>query len=118
LVKPRIEERLVSQIDLAPTILGLMNLNYTSRFFGYDINQLAPGRERIFISTYQDMGYIRDGQLVILSPQRRAQSFRPDFATGANTPQKVSDSLVNEAIAWYQGASFLYRSGWYKRVKQ
>ncbi|HNJ93779.1 MAG TPA: LTA synthase family protein, partial [Ferruginibacter sp.] len=117
LVKPRIEGRLVSQIDLAPTILGLMNLSYTSRFFGYDINRLAPGKERVFISTYQDMGYIRDGKLVILSPQRRVKTFRPDFTTGANVPEKVSDSLVNEAISWYQGASFLYRSGWYKRVK-
>nr|HNH21961.1 LTA synthase family protein [Ferruginibacter sp.] len=117
LVKPRIEGRLVSQIDLAPTILGLMNLSYTSRFFGYDINRLAPGKERVFISTYQDMGYIRDGKLVILSPQRRVKTFRPDFTTGANVPEKVSDSLVNEAISWYQEASFLYRSGWYKRVK-
>lgn len=117
LVKPRIEGRLVSQIDLAPTILGLMNLSYTSRFFGYDINRLAPGKERVFISTYQDMGYIRNGKLVILSPQRRVKTFRPDFTTGANVPEKVSDSLVNEAISWYQGASFLYRSGWYKRVK-
>ena len=31
LIKPAIEKRLVSQIDLAPTILGLMNLNYTSQ---------------------------------------------------------------------------------------
>ncbi|HNF43634.1 MAG TPA: LTA synthase family protein, partial [Ferruginibacter sp.] len=85
--------------------------------FGYDINRLAPGKERVFISTYQDMGYIRDGKLVILSPQRRVKTFRPDFTTGANVPEKVSDSLVNEAISWYQGASFLYRSGWYKRVK-
>ena len=117
LVKPGVEKRLVSQIDLAPTVLGLMNLNYTSRFFGYDIYQLAPGKERAFISTYQDMGYIRDGKLVILSPQRKARLYSPDFTTGVNRPLQGSDSLINEAIAWYQGASYLYKTGWYKRVK-
>lgn len=117
LVKPGVEERLVSQIDLAPTILGLMNLNYTSRFFGYDIYQLLPGQERAFISTYQDMGYLRDGKLVILSPQRKIGTYKPDFTSGMNQAEKLPDSLINEAISWYQGASFLYRTGWYKRVK-
>jgi phosphoglycerol transferase MdoB-like AlkP superfamily enzyme len=33
LIKPRIEQKLTSQIDLAPTILGLLNFSYASRFF-------------------------------------------------------------------------------------
>ncbi|MEO7305930.1 MAG: sulfatase-like hydrolase/transferase [Ferruginibacter sp.] len=117
LVKPAIEERLVSQIDLAPTILGLMQLSYTSRFFGYDIYNMMPGNERAFISTYQDMGYIKDGKMVILSPQRKVKIFEPDFFTGTNKTSAGSDSLVNQAIAWYQGASYQYRSGRYKRIK-
>ena len=118
LIKPAIEERLVSQIDLAPTILGLMNLNYTSRFFGYDMYNMTAGNERAFISTYQDMGYIKDGKMVILSAQQKIKMFKPDFLTGGNSPIATSDTLVNEAIAWYQGASFLYRSGWYKAVNK
>jgi len=117
LVKPAIEKRLVSQIDLAPTILGLMNLNYNSRFFGFDIYHMQEGKERAFISTYQDMGYLKDGKLVVLSPRQKIALYKPDFLSGINTPAPDSDLLVNEAIAWYQGASFLYGSGWYKRVK-
>ncbi len=117
LIKPAIESRLVSQIDLVPTVLGLMNLNYTSRFMGYDIYNMKAGNERAFISTYQDMGYIKDDNMVILSPRQQYKMYRPDFITGANTPIAASDSLVNEAIAWYQGASFLYRSGRYKSTK-
>lgn len=117
LVKPAIENRLISQIDLAPTLLGLMNLNYTSRFLGYDIFNMTPGNERAFISTYQDMGYIKNGEMVILAPQQKVQMVKPDFLTGGNTLIRSSDSLVNEAIAWYQGASFLYRSGGYKSIK-
>lgn len=117
LIKPAIENRLVSQIDLAPTILGLLNLNYTSRFMGYDIYNMTAGNERAFISTYQDMGYIHNGEMVILSPQQKIQTVRPDFKTGVNTPVSPSDSLIKEAIAWYQGASFLFQSGGYKFSK-
>ena len=117
LITPAIENRLVSQIDLAPTILGLMKLNYTSRFFGYDIYNMNTGNERAFISTYQDMGYIKGDKLVILSAQQKVKMYKPDFVTGGNTLIASSDSLINEAIAWYQGASFLYRSGWYKAVR-
>ena len=118
LVKPAVEKRLVSQIDLAPTILGLMNLNYTSRFLGYDVYNMTPGNERAFISTYQDMGFIKDGKLVILSPQQKIKTFIPDFATGANVGSNNQNELVNDAIAWYQGASYLYKSGKYKAAKQ
>jgi phosphoglycerol transferase MdoB-like AlkP superfamily enzyme len=117
LITPGIEQRLTSQIDLAPTVLGLLNINYTSRFLGYDINRLPAGRERVFISTYQDMGYVKNDNLVILSPQQKATMFRTDFTTGAATKIPVTDSLVNEAIAWYQGANYLYKTGGYKMVK-
>ncbi|MEO6542221.1 MAG: LTA synthase family protein, partial [Ferruginibacter sp.] len=117
LIKPAIEKRLVSQIDLAPTILGLMNLSYTSLFFGYDIYHMIGGNERAFISTYQDMGYMKDENMIILSPRRKVQQVKPDFFTGVNKAGTKSDNLVNEAIAWYQGANFQYKSGKYKRVK-
>ena len=117
LIKPSIEKKLTSQIDLAPTVLGLMNLNYTSRFLGYDIYRTAFDKERVFISTYQDMGYLKDGKLVILSPQKKIKSYKPDMVSGAVTLINKSDSLVNEAIAWYQGASYLYKKGRYKAIK-
>ena len=117
LIKPVIEQKLTSQIDLAPTLLGMLNLNYTSNFLGYDIYHTAPGRERAFISTYQDMGYIKDSKLVILSPQQKVKMYKPDFLTGTAGLIPNSDSLVNEAIAWYQGASYLFKNRKYKGLK-
>jgi arylsulfatase A-like enzyme len=34
LIKPQVVDTLASQIDLAPTLLGIMNTNYDSRFMG------------------------------------------------------------------------------------
>jgi len=97
---------MVSQIDLAPTVLGMMNLNYTSCFIGLDIYKTAETSDRVFISNYQDMGYIRSGKLVILSPKQRVTMFQPDFIRGMAKPIPLEDSLMNEAIVWYQGASY------------
>lgn len=117
LIKPSVEQKLTSQVDLVPTVLGLMNINYTSRFLGYDIFKTSAGNERVFISTYQDMGYINNGKLVILSPQQKIGVFNPDFVTGNNQVTTAGDSVVNAAIAWYQGANYLYKSGKYKIQK-
>ena len=117
LVRPALEQRLTSQIDIAPTLLGMLNLNYTSRFLGYDIYKTAPGNERAFISTYQDMGYLKNGKLVVLSPRQLCKMYQPDFLKGTAIELKATDSLINEAIAWYQGASYLFKNGRYKSLK-
>ncbi len=112
-VKPAIELRLTSQIDLVPTVLGILNLNYTSRFLGYDLYKTPAGRERAFISTYQDMGYIKDNQLVILSPQKKVELFSINFNNDAAVKISPNPALSSEAIAWYQGANYLYKNEGY-----
>ncbi|MEO7490988.1 MAG: sulfatase-like hydrolase/transferase [Ferruginibacter sp.] len=117
LVKPHIEERLTSQIDLAPTLLGIMNINYTSRFLGFDLYRTPVDRDRVFISTYQNMGFIKDNKLLILSPQKKIAQFQTDFSTGLSNPTPLSNELSKQAIAWYQGASFLFKTHRYTLKK-
>ncbi|GGM84603.1 sulfatase [Dyadobacter beijingensis] len=110
-IKPGIMPRLMSQIDLGPTILGLLHFSYRSKFFGYDIFRLEPGRERAFISTYQSLGFIHHDSLVILKPQKFAATYIPDFTTGAAREVVPDRRMTDEATAWYQCASFQFRKG-------
>jgi len=103
-------DRLMSQIDLGPTILGLLNFSYTSKFYGYDIFKLEKGRERAFISTYQSLGYIRKDSLIILRPQRLASTFVPDFSNGSAREVSANEHLTREAISWYQTASYQFKN--------
>jgi phosphoglycerol transferase MdoB-like AlkP superfamily enzyme len=112
-LQPAKVERLMSQIDLGPTLLGLLNFSYKTKFFGYDIFKLEPGRERIFISTYQNIGYIRNNKLVILYPQKKVKTFTPNFDDGTAIPIPNDEALTNEAISWYQTASYEFRNGLY-----
>lgn len=112
-IAPGTMDRLMSQIDIGPTLLGLLNFSYISEFYGYDINKLEPGRERAFISTYQNLGYIRDHKLVILSPQLKTQTFQLTETNETSTPTK-DEEIVREAISWYQVASYSFKNGMMK----
>jgi phosphoglycerol transferase MdoB-like AlkP superfamily enzyme len=109
-IQPSVVNRLMSQIDIGPTILGLLNFSYKSQFYGYDIFKLQPGRERAFISTYQSLGFLKKNRLVILSPRQEAKEFELSDKLETLSPVK-GDSLVQEAVAWYQSASYAYKHG-------
>ncbi len=113
-IQPAIDSTLSSQVDLAPTILGLLHISYRSKFFGQDILRIIPGTERIFISTYQGLGYLRNGQLVVLQPPKHAEAYTPDFTKGTSQKTPINDSLLIQAISYYQLAEKIFRSGGYK----
>lgn len=109
-IAPGVMPRLMSQIDIGPTLLGRLNFSYTSKFFGYDMFTLEPGRERAFISTYQSLGYLKEKKLVILSPQHRVESFT--LSDNLEPVKAIRDErLKKEAIAWYQSASYAFSHG-------
>lgn len=116
-VAPGRMERLMSQIDMGPTVLGMLNFSYNSKFFGVDINQLEPGRERVFISTYQLLGFIRNDQLVILAPQQKSDELSINWADQSASPGQINPQLVEETIAWYQVASYSFKNGLMKQSK-
>jgi len=115
-IKPQRVERLTAQIDIAPTLLGLLNFSYRSRFFGYDIFKLEPGRERAFPATYEKLGYLHGDRLTILEPQQRVEQVHPDFGSGDATPaQPVDQDLVDQAAASYQVTAYLFKHGLMQR---
>jgi phosphoglycerol transferase MdoB-like AlkP superfamily enzyme len=116
-LQPQKFERLTSQLDIVPTILGILKMNYRSKFYGYDIFDLPAGRERAFISTYQGLGYIRDSQLIIQRPPQKLEQFSPDFVTGKTTKVAVTDSLAKQAQAYYQTAVWLLKNKKYGKLQ-
>lgn len=114
LIKPGKFEKLTAQIDVGPSILGLLNFSYQSKFFGQDVFKMKAEQQRAFISTYQSLGYIKNNKLVILDPNKKLNTFMPDFKTGAAKPIGAEAWLSDEAIAYYQLASYLYTSKGYQ----
>ncbi|MDM1085573.1 sulfatase-like hydrolase/transferase [Myroides odoratimimus] len=104
---PQQFDQMISQIDVMPTLLGILNFKYDSKFFGTNVLQ-ADYKPRAFIATYQDLGYIRDNTLTILSPNQKVRQYGFNTQTVNNlvtplTPiDDVQSKYVDEAISFYQ----------------
>ena len=102
-------ERLASQIDFAPTLLAMLDFDYTSSMLGHDI--FGPGLERAFVGNYQTLGLVRDGELCLLRTKRGVECLSVEDSR--LLPEGVrSEALVEETIAWYQSSS----AAWLRRA--
>jgi phosphoglycerol transferase MdoB-like AlkP superfamily enzyme len=109
-VAPGRNDTIASQIDVAPTLLGLLNFSYNSRFFGHDILRDGPSHQRALMANYQTVGYYEDGRMVELKPNGRVRVVLAE--TGKVAPDDdLSQHLVDEAISYYQLASEAFRGG-------
>lgn len=110
-LKAREDGQLASQIDVAPTLLGLLGMDYESTFFGRDLLKPASRPPRVLIGNYQHLGLFDGQDLAILSPQKLMR--RHDDALGASREHGADrqDALLRRDIAYYQGASYAYQHG-------
>lgn len=106
IIEPRDVDVLCSQIDFAPTVLGLLNMSYRSKFFGKDALKYNPNRA--LVGTYQKIGLLKGHKLTVLSPVRRVEGF--DISSGKQIQSKVLDQNLKETIGFYQSASYLFKN--------
>lgn len=108
-IKPQKIDTLTSQIDVAPTVLGLLNISYVSEFMGRNVlKQQQVDQGWGLVSTYQTLGFFdRGNQLVTLHPQAKIKKRAID-----GTEEKAIDSHAQQAqktIALYQTASIMLK---------
>lgn len=103
IVKPGDIDWMASQIDIAPTVLGLMGVDYESHFYGKDLLKEKP--DRAFISNYQKLGYLTKEGLVILEPNQVTEFLKKDANGDYKPAGKIPPHLLDEAIGYYQGAA-------------
>ncbi len=105
--------QLMSQVDYAPTLLGLLNWSYASRFYGWDV-RTALGDRRALIGNYQKLGLFEPGMLSVLMPVRRSVEY--DCAEGTFALRERPARFTDDTIAYYQTASYLYRNRLYRAI--
>ena len=127
-VQPRNENKLMSQIDLMPTVLGLLNFSYESNFFGQNIYSAAY-QPRAFIATYQDLGYIKDNILTILSPVKKVKQFQLQMNKKQDLDndhqifydelevKKTDTKMIDEATSYYQTAAYMLNNQKYQELQ-
>ena len=111
LLKPAVFSPVVSQIDIAPTLMEVLGKNGSAQFFGRSFFEPGLAQQRAFISNYQALGYLKDNILTVLLPKQVVESYQVDPKTLATTPAPINAQLRDEAIAYYQTASKAFKTG-------
>ena len=117
---------LMSQIDVMPTLFGLLNFSYNSKFYGQDVFQ-PNYKPRALIATYEDLGLIKDNVLTIISPVKKVKQYKLSLQPRGNISDdfqvlydekpliKPRQDLINETISYYQTAAHLLKNNKYQK---
>jgi phosphoglycerol transferase MdoB-like AlkP superfamily enzyme len=118
IIKPQIYSENSSQIDIAPTLLGFLNLSYKSKFFGVNIfDGDKKYISRAFVSTYSDLGYFTDNKLFLLKLKKQQKVFDVEIKNfGYQGSKEVlttnfSEEKLLNAQDYYQIASDYFKQG-------
>ena len=112
---PRQVDTLMTQIDIAPTVLGLLGLPYQAPFFGVDALNRPVGQPRVALFSHNhDVAILRDDDLVVMSLGKTSQAYRYDRALNTFTAKPDDTNLLPLGIAYFQTAAELFKARGYK----
>jgi len=109
-------DTLASSLDVPPTVLGLLGMEYDSRFFGHDLLHVDPSAGRALMTHNNEIALMKGSRIAVLGLHRSAQLFavRPDGGfVPLRSPDRAGRELIEDAIAYYDGADIEYRTGMY-----
>jgi phosphoglycerol transferase MdoB-like AlkP superfamily enzyme len=111
---PRRVDTLTSQIDVAPTVLGLLGLPYEAPFFGQDVLHASTGSRIALFSHDHDVAIYRDGRLAVLGLDGTVRDYRYDRARESFARSEPDPGLDALGIAYFQTASELFQAHRYE----
>jgi len=112
-IEARVDPRVVSHVDLAPTLLSLMGVSGEHPMVGFDLTRLPedfPGRA---IMQYgQNQAYMKGSNVVVLQPHLEARQFH--YVRGVLKPVGTDPALERAALAHALLPSWLYKKQLYR----
>ncbi|WP_311567434.1 LTA synthase family protein [Photobacterium arenosum] len=118
-IQPRQDDRLASNIDMAPTLLSLIGADNTSPMIGHDLTkEVAPEYQRAMMQFDKNFGYLTRDKLVVLQPGKAAIGYQYDFTRQTLTPSGISEQESQRALAHALLGGKLYREGRYRLPPQ
>jgi hypothetical protein len=108
-LRPGRIDTLTTQIDIAPTVLGLLGLPYSAPFFGEDVMHASAGNRVALFSHNHDVALYRNGELAILGLGKSVENLRYDRVTDSYRRIDPDRKLNDLAMAYYQTAFELFR---------
>lgn len=110
--QPTRHSMLGSQLDVAPTLLGLLGRPYTSLFYGRNLLNNPTPQGRVLLNHNRDIGIASADRLVVFSLNKKIEYYRGNPKTGVftrvDTPDSTDSELALDGTALFQTADELY----------
>ncbi len=107
-ITPEVKDNLCAQVDVAPTLLGLLNISYVQNNFGVDV--LKEQRPCVFFTADDMIGARDDEYLYIYSPEQQTAfcyRFTEEGKLQATAENEQLQGLKDYVFSMLQGAEYL-----------
>ncbi len=113
-ITPARVDTLTSQIDVAPTVLGVLNFTYDSTFFGIDVFKDKHPDRAIPLNHNRDVALFDGRNLFEIGFRKTSAQNVYDPVTHSQTPAAVDAERSKDTIAVFQKAFELYSKRQYR----
>ncbi len=115
--KPQEISKMTSQIDVFPTLFGLLNWTYESKLFGRDVTKIEDNQQRALIGNYQKLGLLKNDKVMVLGTVKTANFYQWKRQNNNLKPLPMDNHFLNKTISYYQSADYLFNNGLMKLEK-
>jgi phosphoglycerol transferase MdoB-like AlkP superfamily enzyme len=114
-IKPKQDQRLVSSIDIPPTLLSLIGVSASTPMIGHDLTKIVPNKyQRALMQSANNFGFMTLDKVVVFQPEKPPIAYHYDFNTTDLSIVNLTDKERDIAKAHALFGSMAYRSDWYK----
>ncbi len=118
-IKPQVIDNIISQIDLAPTVLKLLGLDFTAPFYGRDVlDPNLPSSHPIMMSHNHNVALLDGDKLAVLGLKQSATLFSYNSVTYEQEQLPPNQKIFDRAAAYYQSAFELFKEHRYVLPEQ
>ncbi len=108
-VEPKSDPRIVSQIDMAPTLLSLMGIESEHPMIGFDLTRLPMDfTGRAIMQFDRNQAFMQGDRVVVLQPDKDPVQFHYDMVTDRQSRTDLDSDLAREALAHPLWGSMAY----------
>ncbi|MCL9780301.1 LTA synthase family protein [Vibrio sp. S4M6] len=117
-VSPQKDDRLVSQIDVAPTLLSLAGISGYTPMIGHDLTKPVPlDKQRALMQRDRNFGWLNaNNELVVIRPEKGPATYLYDPSSDSLQEESVDPDIVSQAKAHALWGSLAYEQDYHRAL--
>ncbi len=114
-IEPKLDDRLVSQIDLVPTLLSLAGINSENPMIGHDLTKDVPvEKQRALMQRDKNYAWMTaDNDVVVIQPEKGISTYKYHPEDGTMAAASVANNIVTIAHANAMWGNLAFDNNYY-----